>query len=80
MLKNISHIIFPYVKSVRERVGEESAAIVIIDNFKGHVIDPVLSLLESYSIHVFLLPPNTTDALQPMDVAVNKPAKDFIRR
>ena len=27
-----------------------------------------------------LLPPNTTDRLQPMDISVNKPAKDFLRK
>ena len=80
MLEYISHIIFPYVKSGWEHVGEDSAAIVIINNFKGQVTDSVLSLLESNNIHICLLPPNTTDALQPMDVAVNKPAKGFIRR
>ncbi|MCG8626916.1 MAG: hypothetical protein MJE68_33560, partial [Proteobacteria bacterium] len=32
------------------------------------------------SIHVCLLPPNTTDRLQPLDISVNKPAKDFLKR
>ena len=36
--------------------------------------------LESNNIHVCLLPPNTTDQLQPMDLSVNKPAKDFLKR
>ena len=27
-----------------------------------------------------LLPANTTDLLQPMDISVNKPAKDFLKR
>ena len=39
-----------------------------------------MSLLESENIHVCQLPPNTTSSLQPMDVAVNKLAIDFIRR
>ena len=39
-----------------------------------------MSLLDCNNVHVCLLPPNTTDVLQPMDIAVNKPAKDFIRR
>ena len=46
MLEYISHIIFPYIKSMWERVGEDSAAIAIIKIFNGQVTDPVLSLLE----------------------------------
>lgn len=35
--------------------------------------------MKQHNIHVCLLPPNTTDLLQPMDVSVNKPAKVFLK-
>ena len=51
-----------------------------MDNFRGQTVTSVNALLEEHNIHVVFLPPNTTDMLQPMDVAVNKPAKDFLKR
>jgi hypothetical protein len=80
MLQYVDHIIVPYVRTVREKVGDDKAALVIIDNFKGQVTESVTSLLDANNIHVCLLPPNTTDVLQPMDIAVNKPTKEFIKR
>lgn len=46
-------------------------------NFKGQTTPAIHQLLESHNIHVVL---HCTDRLQPMDVAVNKPAKDFLKR
>ncbi len=53
-----------------------------MDNFKGQITPKVSEYLEKNDIHVHvcLLLPNTTDRLQPMDISVNKPAKDFLRR
>ena len=53
-------------------------AVAIIDNFKGQITEVVTSLLETNNIHVCLLPLNTTDLLPPMNIAVNKPPKDFL--
>ncbi len=50
-----------------------------MDNFKGQTTPKVNQLLEANSIHVCLLPPNLTDRLQPMDLTINKPIKDFLR-
>ena len=48
-----------------------------MDNFKGQKTSSINQILEDHNIHVSLIPSNTTDLLQSMDVAVNKPAKDF---
>lgn len=80
MVQYIEEIILPYVERQREAIGDTAAALVIIDNFKGQVTDSVNNLLEANNIHVALLPANATDLLQPMDIAVNKPAKDFLKR
>ena len=51
-----------------------------MDNFKGEITSEVNKLLEENSIHTCMWPPNTTDLLQPMDLSVNKPAKEFLRQ
>ena len=35
--------------------------------------------MEKNNIHTVTVPANTTDRLQPLNVSVNKPAKDFLR-
>ena len=79
MLDYIREIIIPYVERRRDQL-EEKPAVVIMDNFKGQITPAVNDLLDENDIHVCLLPPNTTDRLQPMDISVNKPAKDFLRQ
>ena len=81
MLQYIEHIVEPYVRSVRELLYTPTTpGVIIMDNFKGQVTDKVTSLLEKCHLHVCLLPANTTDLLQPMDVSVNKPAKSFLKK
>ena len=79
MLEYVENIIAPYIERVRESFESNTSALVIMDNFKGQITESVLSLLDQHNIHVCLLPPNTTDRLQPMDISVNKPAKDHLR-
>ena len=80
MIDYIKEIIIPYVDRQRELLEEEKPALVIMDNFKGQITSAVNALLEKNNIHVCLLPPNTTDRLQPLDVSVNKPAKDILKQ
>ena len=80
MLQYIEHLIIPHVEKVREMLDEDKPALVIMDNFKGQVTKSVISLLDAHNIYTCLLPPNTTDRLQPLDIAVNKPAKEYIKK
>ena len=50
-----------------------------MDNFKGQTTKAVLDLLESDKVLVPLLPPNTTYALQPMDLSRNKAVKHHLQ-
>ena len=58
----------------------DQRALLIFDNFKGQCTEALLKLLDENNISVVLIPPNCTDRLQPLDVNVNKSAKEFLRR
>ena len=80
MLQYIEHIIEPYVRSVRDTFYTATTlGVIIMDNFKGQVTEKISNLLDKHHLHVCLLPANTTDLLQPMDISVNKPAKSFLK-
>ena len=80
MIDYIDTIIVPYVEAQRDTLRNPTqAALVVMDNFKGQVTTTINDLLEAHNINVCLLPANTTNQLQPMDIAVNKPAKDFLK-
>ena len=79
-IQYIQNIIIPYVNKTRETFEDDTPALIIMDNFKGQITSTVSNLLEENNIHVCLLPANTTDRLQPIDLTVNKPAKDFLER
>ena len=76
-MQYVEHIIAPYVEKARESYDTNTPALVIMDNFEGQVTESFMALLDAHNIHVCLLPANTTDRLQSMDVSVNKPEKDF---
>ena len=60
-------------------LNSEVPALVLFDRFRGQCTKEFLDLLEAKRIHIAIVPANCTDRLQPLDVSVNKAAKEFLR-
>ena len=56
----------------------ESPKFCIFDNFKAQCTDKILQLLEDLNIDTVFVPTNCSGELQPLDLSVNKPVKDFL--
>ena len=57
----------------------EKPVVLFVDGHKTHLTLQVSMLCEDKSIILYLVPPNTTHILQPADVSVFKPFKDYWR-
>ena len=80
-LRFITHIIILYLQGVRNRNNTpDQGALVIFDVFKGHMGEAVQTLLKENKIFRVVVPSNCTDLFQPLDLSVNKPFKDKLRR
>ena len=77
----INDIIFPYLWQTRQSLNRSAnhPAVLIFDNFKGQCTEKLLRLLDANFIDVVLVPANCTDRLQPLDLSVNKAAKEFCK-
>lgn len=82
MLRYLDKIVFPFINKKRQelKLDKDSPALAIFDCFKGHTTQLVLDHLKSNNIRVVKVPANCTDKLQPMDVPINKPMKDEMRK
>ena len=52
----------------------------ICDVFKGQCTTEVLQILKGNNIERVVMPANSTDRLQRLDLSVNKPTNDFLWR
>ena len=64
----LHNILIPYVNTtcIDLKLSKNHPCLVIFDSFKG----------QTTHILVVEIPPNCTDRLQPLELAVNKPLKD----
>ena len=82
MHQYINKIILPYIcnKHKQLKLPPDQHAVLIFDNFQGQCTSKLLSLLDASNVNVILIPLNCTDRLQPLDLSVNKAAKEFVHR
>ena len=82
MIDYVNKILLPYITQKRQQLNLDSLypSLVIFDRFEGQCTDQFLSLLKDNGIHILIVPANCTDRLQPLDISINKTAKEFLRR
>ena len=82
MVDYVDIILVPYIQRKRSelKLQPNYPALVVFDQFKGQMTESVLKKLDENYIHRVVVPSNCTDRLQPLDVSVNKAAKEFTRR
>ena len=81
MKQYVENIILAYVNDKRKELNlsNDHPALLIFDNFKAQTTPNILKFLDSHNLDIVSLPANCTDRLQPHDLSVNKPTKDFLR-
>ena len=81
MVDYLEKILFPYLEKKRQelKLDPNYPALVIFDRFRGQCTENILALLEAKHVFLAVVPANCTDRLQPLDVSVNKAAKEFLR-
>ena len=81
MAEYIETIVSPYVEETKDALDLPLAqrSLVIFDCFRGQITSDFLEILDKHCLVYATVPPNCTDRLQPMDLSVNKSAKDFLK-
>lgn len=55
-------------------------ALLVLDSFRGHLTENTKKLLETMKTDLAVIPGGLTSVLQPLDVSINKPFKDNVRK
>jgi hypothetical protein len=77
----VREVFFPSVEKVRADDETGSAwAVLILDGFRGHTTTEILAEMYAHGVHVVLLPPHSSHALQPMDLTTFAGLKRLLRR
>ena len=77
----IEEIVLPYIREEHEKLGCPSQKpLLIFDFFRGQTTDKVLKALENNNMLPTKVPLNMTHLFQPLDLTVNKVARDFTKK
>ncbi|GES77944.1 pogo transposable element with KRAB domain [Rhizophagus clarus] len=62
-----------------ENLSKEPAMIVY-DSFCGHLKENVKTKFKQHNFHLTIIPAKLTSVCQPLDISINKPFKDNLRK
>ena len=80
-LSFFNKIFFLRFKNVRKAKGyPDEQMSLIMDTFKGQDSDEVAKLCRENNCDLIIVPHNLTNKFQPLDITVNKLAKNFYKR
>jgi hypothetical protein len=75
MFEWMEKVLYPHV--IQAPLGVRP--ILLLDSYRCHVMESVLSAIESIGVQVEIIPGGCTGMCQPIDVGVGKPLKDRVR-
>lgn len=70
-----------YLNDIRSKNGtRRDPAMLVYDSFKGHLDETVKRKFHESGIDLAVIPGGLTSICQPLDVSINKPLKDNLRK
>ena len=71
-----------WLRTVWSKVGgfTRKKSMLVWDSFRAHSSAPICSMLKSLNTEPIVIPGGMTSMVQPLDVAINKPFKDRMRK
>ena len=59
---------------------KKQPSLLILDSFSAHMTEAITSMFERFNTTVLVIPGGCTSVLQPLDVSVNRPFKDQLKK
>ena len=75
----IDEVVTPYVDKQRRKIERPSCPVLLIYAFRAHSTANIVRKLKAINGKLVMVPKNMTDHPQPLDLAVNKPVKNFMK-
>ena len=76
MLFWVNNVLGPYVHEAPPDVRP----VLLLDRYSCHIMDEVVDLIYAMGVEIIHVPGGCTSLAQPLDVGINKPFKDRIRK
>jgi hypothetical protein len=76
LIEWVDRVLKPYVETAPEGV----VPLIILDQYKCHLMASVVNRIEDLGVQVEHIPGGVTGLCQPVDVGINKPFKNYVVR